>query len=190
MKLFVNARDYKFSEVLVIVQNLTAKNALSILLCYYSGLRAHELATLQNFDEGSRSTTRKWSDELFEEEDQYLLYIVTGKGGLRRYVAIPAELSEMWESRRFATPKKVIDRGIYYYMNYDFGFGKALSQCFSRSSFKHFGWSTGLHGTRHSYAKNRIKKLVDCHYTLQHAKRIVSQELGHFRPEVVNCYLR
>lgn len=186
----VNARDYKFSEILKIIQNLSSKNALSILICYYSGLRAHELATLQNLDEGSRSTTRIWSNDLFDMEDQYLVYIVIGKGGLRRYVAIPAELAEMLESRRFATPQKVVDRGIYYYMNYNLGFGKALSQCFSRSSAKHFGWSTGLHGTRHSYAKNRIKKLVDCHYTLQHAKQILSQELGHFRPEIVNCYLR
>jgi integrase len=184
------ARDYKFTEILLLIKNLEAHNAIGILLCYYSGLRAHEIATLQRQDEGSRSTTRAWSDSLFDWEDYYSIYIVTGKGGLRRYVAIPVELAEIIEERRFTTPKKVTDRGIYYHMNYDLGFGKALSQCFSRASLKYLGWSTGLHGTRHSYAKNRIKKLIDCHYKLEDAMLIVSQELGHFRPEIVNCYLR
>jgi integrase len=190
LETIVAARDYKFCEILEIIKNISAQNALAILICYFSGLRAHELATLQRQDEGSRSSTRKWSDSLFDFEDYYVIYIVTGKGGLRRYVAIPIELAEIIEERRFKLPQKVIDRGIYYHRNYDLGFGKALSQCFSRSSIKHLGWSTGLHGTRHSYAKNRIKKLLDCHYPLYEAKLIVSQELGHFRPEIVNCYLR
>ena len=172
------------------IKNLEEHNAIAILLCYFSGLRAHEIATLQRQDEGDRSKTRAWSDSLFAMEDNFSVYIVTGKGGLRRYVSIPTELAEIIEVSRFTTPKKVTDRGIYYLANYDLGFGKSLSQCFSRASFKYLGWSTGLHGTRHSYAKNRIKKLIDCHYSLDEAKRIVSQELGHFRPEIVNCYLR
>jgi integrase len=184
------ARDYKFSEILLLIKNLEAHNAIGILLCYYSGLRAHEVATLQRKDECERSDTRKWTNSLFDMEDHFSVYVVTGKGGLRRHVAIPTELAEIIEDRRFSSPQKVVDRGIYYLRNYDLGFGKALSQSFSRASLKHFGWSTGLHGTRHSYAKNRIKKLLDCHYTLDQAKLIVSQELGHFRPEIVNCYLR
>lgn len=190
LQTIVAARDYKFCEILEIIKNISAKNALAILLCYYSGLRAHELCTLQRQDEDRRSSTRTWFDSLFDMEDEFVIFIVTGKGGLRRYVAIPIELCEIIESRRFTVPRKVTDRGIYYYMNYNLGFGKALSQCFSRASIKQLGWSTGLHGTRHSYAKNRIKKLLDCHYTLDQAKLIVSQELGHFRPEIVNCYLR
>ena len=190
LETIVAARDYKFCEVLEIIKNLSARNALAILICYYSGLRAHELATLQRQNENRRSATRAWSNSLFDMEDQYVLFIVTGKGGLRRYVAIPVELADMLETRRFNVPRKVIDRGIFYYMNYNVGFGKALSQCFSRASLNQLGWSTGLHGTRHSYAKNRLKKLVVCHYTLDQAKLIVSQELGHFRPEIVNCYLR
>lgn len=190
LETIVAARDYKFSEILEIIKNISARNAIAILLCYYSGLRAHELCTIQQFEDDRRSDTRKWTEFLFVEEDQFIVYIVTGKGGLRRHVAIPVELSEIIESRRFTVPRKVIDRGIFYWMNYDLGFGKALSQCFTRASLKNLGWSTGLHGTRHSYAKNRIKKLIDCGFKLDQAKLIVSQELGHFRPEIVNCYLR
>lgn len=190
LETIIAARDYKFSEVLEIIKNVSAKNALAILICYYSGLRAHELCTIQRFEEDRRSATRQWTEFLFVEEDQFIIYIVCGKGGLRRHVAIPVELSEIIESRRFTVPRKVTDRGIYYYMNYDLGFGKALSKCFSRASLKQLGWSTGLHGTRHSYAKNRIKKLINCGFKFDQAKLIVSQELGHFRPEIVNCYLR
>jgi integrase len=60
-----SARDYRLSEVLLLIQNVETKNAIAILLCFYSGLRAHELATLQHTDEGVRSNTRSWSIELF-----------------------------------------------------------------------------------------------------------------------------
>lgn len=106
LETIVSARDYKFSEVLEIIKNISAKNALAILICFYSGLRAHELATLQRFEEDRRSATRQWSDFLFVEEDQFIVYIVCGKGGLRRHVAIPVELAEIIESRLFTVPKK------------------------------------------------------------------------------------
>jgi integrase len=85
---------------------------------------------------------------------QHVTYLVTGKGGLRRYVAIPTALATIIEALRLTEPRKVRDREIYYQMHYDLGFGKALSQCFSRASIKHLGRSTGLHGLRHSYDKN------------------------------------
>lgn len=186
----LSSRDYRLSEVLLLIKNLHPKNAIAILLCFFSGLRAHELATLQRANEGERSHTRTWSKNLFVLENYFHLYIVTGKGGLRRYVAIPTELAKIIEAHRFESPRKVCDRGIHYHMNYNLGFGKALSQCFTRASLKHFGWSTGLHGLRHSYAKNRIRKLTGNHFSREYAKSIVSQELGHFRPSVINCYMR
>lgn len=184
------ARNYQLSEVLQLIQYIQARNAISILLCFYAGLRAHELATLQRLHEGTRSNTRPWHHNLFAYETNYTIYIVTGKGGLKRHVAIPNKLASIIELRRFPTPKTVRDREIYYQQNYDIGFGKSLSQCFTRSSLKHLRWSTGLHGLRHSYAKNRIKKLLSHGYELEAARLIVSQELGHFRSSVVNCYLR
>ena len=186
----LNSRNYSLAEVKLLVKNLHVKNIIAILICYYSGLRAHELATLERIHEGTRSNTRKWSSELFTAIEQYQIYIVTGKGGLRRFVAIPIELATIIEARRLPEPRKVRDREIYYQMHYDLGFGKALSQCFSRASLKYLGWSTGLHGLRHSYAKNRIRKLIKIGFTFDAAKSIVSQELGHFRPSIVNCYMR
>lgn len=184
------SRSYSLAEVLLMVRSLHAKNAISILICFYAGLRAHELCTIQRLDEASRSSKRTWSSELFTGLEQYQLYVVTGKGGLRRHVAIPNELASIIESHRLSQPKQVRDREVIYQMWYDVGFGKALSQCFTRASQKHLGWSTGLHGLRHSYAKNRLRVLLTARYPYEQAKSIVSQELGHFRPSIVNCYLR
>lgn len=184
------ARDYRLSEVMAIIHNIQPKNAIAILLCFFSGCRAHELATIRRIGEGERTNTRKWSDKLFSCEESFSIFLVTGKGGLCRQIAIPNELCQVIEKRRFKHPHKVRDREIFYEMNYDLGYGKALSQCFSRASRKHLKWSTGLHGLRHSYAKNRLKKLIKNCFNLENAKIIVSQELGHFRPEITNCYLR
>lgn len=183
------ARDYRLDEVLKIVKSLQAHNAISILICYFSGLRAHEFATIESFDEGSPSRTRQWSNQLFVLEENYCVYLVTGKGGLCRQVAIPNSLANFIESRRLKQ-KSVVDREVFYQMKYDLAFGKALSQSFTRASIKHLGRSSGLHGLRHSYAKNRIKKLTKNGFSLESAKLIVSQELGHFRASIINCYLR
>lgn len=185
-----NSRDYPLSEVLELINNVTEKNAISILLCFYSGFRAHELCTIKRLDEGERSTSRKWMYELFAYENDYLIYLVTGKGGLCRQVCIPTNLAEVLESRRFPHTKRVRDREIYYEMRYDIGYGQALSQCFTRASKKVLGWSTGLHGLRHAYTKNRVRKLMKNGYSFDSASRIISQELGHFRASIVGCYLR
>lgn len=184
------SRNYFLSEVLRIIKNLESKNAIAILLCYFSGLRAHEIATIRRLGEIKKSTSRKWSPDRFNLINSYKIYLVQGKGGLIREVAIPNELSEVIEKRRLETPVKVIDRGIYYETFYELGYGKALSQCFSRSSKKLLNWTTGLHGLRHSYAQNRIYSLIDAGISFNSSLKIISEELGHFRPKVTLCYLR
>lgn len=184
------ARDYRLSEIMAIIYNIQPKNAIAILMCFFCGFRAHEFATIRMISEGERTNTREWSEKLFCCEINFSIYLVTGKGGLCRQIAIPNEFSQIIEKRRLKHPLKVRDREVYYEMNYDLGYGKALSQCFSRASKKYLKYSTGLHGLRHSYAKNRLKKLINAGFNFESAKLIVSQELGHFRSEIVNCYLR
>lgn len=82
------------------------------------------------------------------------------------------------------------DRGILYQQRYAIGGGQALSQSFSTASRAALGFSNGIHGVRHSYAQQR-------HYEAQlllgdpeRALRVVSQELGHFRPQITEVYLR
>jgi len=186
----IASRDYSLSDIQVVIERIELKNAIGILLCYFAGLRAHELITLHRFDEGSPTQTCKWTDKLFLFEENFTPYLTVGKGGLCRQVAIPNQLVPILESFRLSCPRQVRDREINYLQRYDVGFGHPLSHCFSRASKKFLGYSKGLHGLRHSYVKNRIKKLTDNGIDLEMAKAIVSQEIGHFRVGIINTYLR
>jgi hypothetical protein len=43
---------------------------------------------------------------------------------------------------------------------------------------------------RHSYAQDRVMELQTLRLSQEAAKEVVSQELGHFRPEITDTYLR
>jgi len=182
-------RSYPWPHVEQIVKYQNDENALATIIAYSAGLRAHELATLRLATELPPSNHRPWRDDLFAGLPDFIHYVVVGKGGLRRQVAIPAHLSEILESRR-CLPETVIDRRIQYEKIYSIGFGHSFSSSFSRASKIALGRSTGAHGLRHSYAKRRFKKLLDMDFELSDALLILSQELGHFRPCITWCYLR
>lgn len=115
---------------------------------------------------------------------------MTGKGGLAREVSIPNELATRLEAVRLNEPRTVRDRGVLYRQHYAVGGGQALSQAFSAASKAVLGYSTGIHGVRHSYAQQRHYELQRLTGDPERALRIVSQELGHFRPEITQVYLR
>ncbi len=48
----------------------------------------------------------------------------------------------------------------------------------------------GLHGLRHGYAQDRMVELTRIGFSRKDRLLIISQELGHFRPEIVTTYLR
>ena len=64
-------------------------------------------------------------------------------------------------------------------------FFKSLSK-----SAQTLGWSTGAHGLRHGYAQDRMNKLREYGYRRQEQMKNLSQELGHFRSDIVRPYLR
>ncbi|MVB79821.1 site-specific integrase, partial [Vibrio cholerae] len=72
-------------------------------------------------------------------------------------------LAEKLEERRLDTPQQLSDRGVNY--------------------------SNGAHGLRHSYAQNRYEQLAN-HFERIDVMTIISQELGHFRPDITEVYLR
>ena len=59
---------------------------------------------------------------------------------------------------------------------------------FSKTSSHVLGWSRGGHGLRHTYAQERMKEITKIEY--ERALKIVSQEMGHFRPNITLIYLR
>ena len=186
-----NSRCYTQRQIEIVQQHQTDKFALATQLAASAGLRAHELLTLQRIDERSPSERDKYLEakELKFKGMDGEKYTVEGKGGLIREIVIPSHLAEKLEQHRLDQPKHVIDREIYYQSKYDIPGGQRWSNSFTRAAERSLGWTTGAHGLRHTYAQERMSELQNTE-TYKLALAIVSQELGHFRPDITLVYLR
>lgn len=186
----LSSRAYSIKEVEQTMAFQTDRNSISTELSLWAGLRAHELLTLKPATDMEPSKHREWHDNRFSFFEAFTPYTVEGKGGLRRNVAVPVTLAKRLETYRSKAPAKYIDREIYYDPIYDIGGGQAFSQSFCTASKKALGFSNGAHGLRHTYAQKRLAALKSNGKDTEAALLILSQELGHFRPEIVLAYLR
>jgi integrase len=185
----LKSRAYTKEQIVLINQSQLAKNQLATKIAYAAGLRAHELFSLRKAKEQPKSKHRTWLKERFINREGKL-YTVIGKGGLIREILIPNDLAEQLESQRLNQPVKIQDRKVYYQQHYNIAGGKNWTNSFSAASKRLFGWSHGAHGLRHSYAQERMEELQQCGFVYKDALETVSQELGHFRPEITEVYLR
>lgn len=182
------SRAYTYEQMLDVCKCMSARNALAVKICYFAGLRAHELLEIRYVEERSPHRRPANATKFLGHEGKR--YTVKGKTGLVRLVMLPQYLADALEKRRLTTSEKVKDRKIIYETFYDVGAGKKLSNAFSAASKRAHGWSRGLHGLRHSYAQNRYKKLCRLVDNNDLALETVSQELGHFRKSITKVYLR
>jgi len=188
----IDCRAYTLEQAAAIANRQKGSNSLATLITIDAGLRSHELFTLTPIGEAILSD-RPYRKDLFlgRNPDEYTLYAVTGKGGLVRAVSIQNELSHLLEEVKLEYPKEIVDRAINYTTNYEIGGGINWSSSFNQMSIKVCGFTNGGHGLRHSYAQNRMKVLMKLSDTsFEDCLEIVSQELGHFRPEITWVYLR
>lgn len=195
----LSKRSYTLEEVHLIISKQNSSNGFTTKLAWHTGIRAHEAATILPIQERAASTHRDWDHRLFIGMPEHKLYTVIGKGGLIRAVAVPLFLIDDLEARRIK-PKNIIDREINHVTYYDIGFGQNWSQSFSEASKKSLGLSRGAHGLRHSHSKDRINKLLiefkcnkdefGCNSQVKDSLKVLSQELGHFRTDILFCYLR
>ena len=189
-------RAYSPSQVRLLAARQTERNALATEIAHASGVRAHELLTLGRYDEQPPDDRRAQSrlTGTVAEGMKFagrggVVYTVVGKGGLVREILLPRRLAERLEARRLDRPERAVDRGIRYVARYDVGGGNAFSASFSRASRAAFGKSRGAHGLRHAYAQERMRELVR-HTEHRLALAVVSEEMGHLRPDVTRTYLR
>jgi len=182
------SRVYEPQQLDRIQDRLTEQNSLALQVMRETGIRAHEVGTLGRHDE-QPANEREWRNDRFVGKDG-VTYTVKGKGGLTREIKLSQETAQKLEQARKSEPDTVKDRGINYQSRYNIGTGQALSQAFTRASVKEVGWCAGMHSIRHVYAQGRMDKLQERGYTYQEAKEVVSQEVGHFRPETTEAYLR
>lgn len=187
IELIEKSRAYSIEQVDMLTMYQKEKNSLSTKIALSAGLRAHELLTL-NKVENRPMDDRPAHPEKFKNLEG-VKYTTVGKGGLCREIIIPQEISVELEKRRLDKPIQISDRGVYYNNNYDISGGKNWSQSFSLASKKALGWSNGGHGVRHTYAQLRVRELTKF-LDYETSLLIVSQEMGHFRPEITKVYLR
>jgi len=186
----ISSRAYLPAAVHLIESRQSARAALSTRVIDESGCRAHELHTFRRIDEREISDRRAWRDDRFSGREGWARYSVEGKGGLVREVRLTPETTARLEQCRLSEPAQVIDRNIAYERVYDLMGGKSYSNSFSKLSGELLGHSHGAHGLRHTYAQERMRELTTAGKSYDHAKKIVSQELGHFRPSITDIYLR
>ena len=187
--LATESRAYTAPQIARIAASQTPRNAFATRLAAAAGLRAQELLTLRRAEERPATGQRDWSDTRFLGLDG-VRYTVVGKGGLIREVMLPEALAAELEQTRRDCPKSVRDREINYLSHYDVAGGLAWSKSFSEASQRALGYSVGAHGLRHGYAQNRLDHLQQRGLRYAAALGIVSQELGHFRPDITEVYLR
>ena len=185
----LSGRAYTKMQVQIISSVQSEKHSLATNIAYSSGLRAHELLTLQPISERSASTHRQFSQDRFLGRSGKI-YTVEGKGGLVREVIIPEKLANQLEQTRISNPTKINDRDIIYSSQYEIGGGQRWSQAFSGASKRNLGWSNGGHGLRHSYAQERMDELQNMGIPYKHSLATISQEMGHFRADITEIYLR
>lgn len=182
------SRAYTQHQVDLIASSQQAKQSLATQIAYSAGLRAHELLTIRSLDERHADKRPSLSTKWQGREGQ--LYTVHGKGGLVREVLIPYHLAQQLEQTRLPEPQTIIDRRIKHQIHYNLSGGKKWSDSFSKAAKRALGWSEGAHGVRHSYAQERMHELQTQGLTREIALETVSQEMGHFRPQITETYLR
>jgi integrase len=185
----LTSRAYTRAQVERVAQAQQERNALSTQIAHAAGLRAHELLSLRPIAE-RLPDLRPSRAEKFLGREPGVRYTVTGKGGLTREIRLPRSLADQLEARRLLEPVRVIDRGIFYQFHYDVAGGHTWSQSYSAASTRALGWSAGAHGVRHSYAQARMRELQNLGLMRGDALQTVSQEMGHFRQEITEVYLR
>lgn len=185
----LESRGYTPEQVQRITEHQSEKHALSTQICHEAGLRVHELFTLRPSGEVAPSPREVHAEKFSHMPEPTKTYTVEGKGGLIREVQIPTRLAEQLEARRLDVPMVVVDRNISYTTHYDLAAGHKFSDAFAKASIRGLGYSNGAHGLRHSYAQDRYEQLAN-HMERIDVMKVISQELGHFRPDITEVYLR
>ena len=185
----IKSRAYTAEQINAITDRMTEKNSLPTEICHAAGIRAHEIYTLRTIAEKRPNIREAHSEKFSGRNGKH--YTVTGKGGLIREVIIPTELAKILESHRLTKTERITDRGIHYDRAYNINGGQKLSASFSSASQRAVGFTNGIHGIRHTYAQERMGELMrESKLAYSDSRLIVSQELGHFRPDITEVYLR
>lgn len=182
-------KAYTPEQIAAVAAHQTSMYAFSTWLAAAIGLRSMELITIGPLDEQPRDP-RPTPRYLHAYMAPGVLYSVTGKGGLVRTVLVPWPFVAQLEARRRQFPVIIRHEGKNLTSYYDIPGGRRWAASFTEACRRTFKKSAGAHGLRHTYAQSRIDVLLGHSVPQRDAKKAVSVEIGHFRVDVVEIYLR
>ena len=182
-------RAYTAQQIAAVAAHQTPWYAFSTWLAAAIGLRSMELITIGPLDQQPRDP-RPIPRYLHAYRPPGTLYTVAGKGGLVRTVLLPWPFVARLEARLRPFPIIVRHRGKDLTSYYDIPGGRPWAASFTEACRRTFNTSAGAHGLRHTYTQSRIDVLLGHDIPERDAKKAVSVEIGHFRVDVVDLYLR
>ncbi len=186
----LNSRSYNDTQINLLLKNADKRHQVAIRLAAESGLRAVEIGRMELAKNRKATSARKWDPNRFVGMDG-VKYTVKGKGGLVREVMVSHSLHKELQELKVTEKVVVTDRSVKYEPKFDVPFGQRISNIFSELSKMVIGFSHGFHGLRHSYAQKRLDDIKTAlHCSDEYARKVLSQELGHFRPDITKTYLR
>ncbi|MDT7517120.1 integrase domain-containing protein [Rhodoferax mekongensis] len=183
-------RAYTKGEVELLLKHANSKLGFSIRLAVYAGLRAFELLTIAPAGFFPESDRDAWAEERFLGRGKDCVFVVHGKGGLRRQVRVSQDLADELAQHLLLVPKRIKDREVIHLSYFDLTGGANFSSQFSKLSNKVLGSSRGAHGLRHTFAQQRLRELICCGLSYERALQVLSNELGHFATTNTLAYLR
>ena len=185
----LKAKAYTAEQLAAVAAHQTPMYAFSTWLAAAIGLRGMELITIGPLDQQPRDP-RPVPRYLHAYMAPGVLYSVEGKGGLVRTVLVPWPFVAQLEAHRRPSPIIVRHEGKDLTSYYDIPGGRRWAASFTEACRRTFNKSAGAHGLRHTYTQSRIDVLLGHDVPERDAKKAVSVEIGHFRVDVVETYLR
>lgn len=182
-------RAYTDAEIELLRHEAQPALSLSIGISASAGLRGMELITIAPLS-ALNPSPRIWHCGLFSGREDQVRYAVRGKGGLNREIRVTPKIAEQLDSTARPHPITVSHRGAHLHSHFDVIGGHAFSIQFGRLSKRILGFSLGAHGLRHSFCQQRRNELLSLGFSMDHAIKILSQELGHFCSKNTFAYLR
>jgi integrase len=103
---------------------------------------------------------------------------------------VPFNLAFRLESIALQQPEILYIQGVRFVSYYFIPGGPFFSQWFGPWARTVTKTKMSFHSLRHSFAQQRLFKLAQLGFDHVTAMTIVSQEMGHFRPEITTTYMK
>lgn len=190
------SRAPSHEQVRELIRHQSPEFSLMTEIAQAAGLRGSEISSLRPASEFPAQIPQYRADALIPtrwgDTRNHTAYVVIGKGKLEREVMLPTPLSDRLEAYRLTEPREIHslrgeEQGRVIEHRYDLPHHEAWSRDVSVKSSELFGDKSHFsgHALRHQFAQKKYSEGGG-----EQSKEAVSQCLGHFRPQVVEKYLR